>query len=199
MTTIYTRRLQLTAGLFPSGGTNGGTGWLGTPYYSLSFDGSRSRNGMLANPGDPRTDLDITNLNASAQFSHPRWNWNLGLMLGRNTDHTHLQDDTRSFGPTLGANVTLGATGSLGFALQYTDTYDRSADSHSRDTSYNIFASGDLVENRLSSQFNFSITRTAQAVSQFMGTPVPGMSYNRSEEHTLNSSHSGESRMPSSA
>lgn len=177
LTTVYTRRVQLTAGLFPSGGADGGTGWLGTPYYSLSFDGSRSRNGMLARPGDPRTDLDITNLNASAQFSHPRWNWNLGLMLGGTTDHTGVQPDNRVFGPTLGANVTLGQTGSLGFAAQFSDTYDKVARSHSRDTSYNLFASGDLVEGRLSGQFNFSITRTAQAVSQFMGSPVPASSY----------------------
>lgn len=180
LASIHTRRLQLAAGLFPSGSPKPGSfaAWLGTPYYSLSFDASRSRNGTLPDPGYPRTDLDISNLNASAQFSHPRWNWNLGLMLGSATDHTGQQDDTRVFGPTFGANVTLGDTGSVGFALQYSDTHDRVTDGHSRDTSYNIFASGDLITGKLTGQLNYSITRTAQAVSQFMGVPQPGMSYN---------------------
>ena len=95
-------------------------------------------------------------------------------MLGRTTDHTGQQDSNRVFGPTLGANLTLGQSGSVGFALQYTDTYDRVQSTHSRDTSYNLFASGDLVSGALNGQLNYSITRTAQAVSQFMGIATAG-------------------------
>lgn len=180
LATIYTRRQQLAAALFPSSNPEPGSfaAWLGTPNYSVSYDASRSRNGTLPDPKYPHADIDINNFNASAQFSHPRWNWNLGLMLGSTTDHTGQQPDTRVFGPTFGANVTLGDSGSAGFAVQYSDTYDRTARSHSRDTSYNIFASGDVVKSVLTGQLNFSITHTAQAVSQFMGIPQPGMSYN---------------------
>ncbi len=189
LTTVYTRRLQMTVSLFPASSSRDDGGgwahWLGTPYYSLSMDASHSRNGARADIRDPRTDLMITSFNASAQFSHPRWNWNLGLMLGGTTDHTGQQDSNRLFGPTLGANVTLGQSGNAGFALQYTDTYDRVLFTHSRDASYNLFLSGDLIGNALNGQLNYSITHSAQAVSQFMGTPQPGMSYNT---RTLNGS-----------
>ena len=183
ITTVYTRRLQLAASVFPT--SSGSPGWLGTPYYSLSLDASHSRNGARAKSTDPRTDLFISSINASAQFSHTRWNWNLGVMLGRTTDHTGQQDSNRVFGPTLGANLTLGQSGSIGFALQYTDTYDRVLFTHDRNASYNLFASGDLVSGVLNGQLNYSITHTAQAVSQFMGTPQPGMSY---DTRTLNGS-----------
>ncbi len=180
LATVYTRRMQGAVGLSPSSSPQPGSfaAWLGTPYYSLSVDASRSRNGKRPTASYPRTNLDISNLNASAQFSHERWNWNLGLLLGRTTDHTGQQNNTSVFGPTFGANITLGSRGSLGFAMQYTDTYDRTVRHHSLDTSYNIYGSSDLVANKLSMQFNFSITRTAQAVSQFMGQPIPSASYN---------------------
>lgn len=180
LATVHTRRLQLSAGFFPTPAEQPGwlMRWLGTPYYTLSLDASRSRNGHLPDPAYLSTDLGMSTLNASVQFSHTGWNWNTGLMYGRNTDHTGLQTSTRLLGLTWGVDMGLGESGNLGAAVQFSDTRDRGAPGYTRDVSYNLYARDELVRGRLTGQLNFSVTRTAQAVSMFVGTPLPGLSYN---------------------
>ena len=81
------------------------TTWLGTPSVNLSWQDARTHN-TTPPAGAQATDSDVVNDTLGFNFAYTHFSWQAGLTGGKFRDYTGQQDDTDTFGPTGGFNVT---------------------------------------------------------------------------------------------
>jgi hypothetical protein len=143
------------------------TSWLGTPSVSVAWQDARTDD-VTQPAGSLATSTDASNGSVNLNFSYARVSWQAGLTDGEFRDYTGQQDDTNTFGPTVGFMVTAGAGASVGFNLQIIDSHDLNQDSHTRDYNYSLSAADALMDNKLSAQLTLAINHNTQQV-------VPGL------------------------
>ncbi len=149
------------------------TRWLGTPSLNTSWQSARTS--TIALPFGAQSDANrITNGSATLNFIHPHWSWQAGVTNGSFTDLTGLQDNTHNQGPTLGLNVNVGTSLTLGLNAQYLDTHDLKTGSHQRDRNYAFTASDASFGGRVTTQLSFSINHNVQQqISGLLPSLIP--------------------------
>ncbi|MFI4888898.1 MAG: hypothetical protein ACHQIL_00040 [Steroidobacterales bacterium] len=143
------------------------TAWLGSPSLNLAWQGARTHN-VTAPVGSEPTDSDVVNDSLGFNFAYPHFSWQAGLTGGRFRDYTGQQDDTDTFGPTAGINVTLAGKGFLGANLQLLDAHDLKNDTHTLDRNYSLTGSGSLLHDQVTAQLTLSVNHNTQQI-------VPGI------------------------
>ncbi|MHB8743164.1 MAG: hypothetical protein ACYC9L_08540 [Sulfuricaulis sp.] len=146
------------------------TSWLGTPSLSLARQQAHTHN-VTQPAGSQVTDSDIVNNNASLNFAYTHVSWQAGWTDGSFRDHTGQQDNTDTFGPTLGLNVSSGSSWSVGLNAQVVDSHDLKQDTHSFDNNYSITAADSILPNKLSAQLTLTINHNIQQVTPGMIPP----------------------------
>jgi hypothetical protein len=140
------------------------TDWLGTPSLSLAHQDARSRN-RTAPSGSTPTDNTVVNNTGSLNFGYPRFSWQLGLTDGSLRDATGQQDNTDTFGPSLGLNVNLPGAASISLNLQVLDVHDLPQGTHTIDHNYALNASDTLFGGALSANLTLAINHNTQQVA----------------------------------
>jgi hypothetical protein len=139
------------------------TSWLGAPGLNLAWQDARSHNETLP-MGSEATASDVVNDTATLNFSYAHFSWQAGLTGGKFRDYTGMQDDTNTFGPTAGINVTLGGKGFLSLNLQQLDAHDLKMDTHTLDHNYSFTGGDSFWSDRLSAQLTFSVNHNTQQI-----------------------------------
>lgn len=139
------------------------TAWLGTPSANLSWQDARTHNITLP-AGAQATDSDVVNDSATLNFAYPHLSWQIGMTAGQFRDYTGQQDNTDTFGPTGGINVTFAGSGFAGFNLQLLDSHDLQQDTHTLDKNYALTGGDTFWANRLTAQLTLSIDHNTQQV-----------------------------------
>jgi len=153
------------------------TAWLGTPSANLAWQDARTHNITLP-AGAQATDSDVVNDTATVNFAYPHFSWQIGATAGQFRDYTGQQDNTDSFGPTGGVNVTFAGSGFAGFNLQLLDSHDLQQDTHTLDRNYALTGGDTFWANKLTAQLTLSINHNTQQVipgtlpPQLVGTDV---------------------------
>ncbi len=86
--------------------------------------------------GSEPTASDVVNDTLGFNFAYTHFSWQAGFTGGKFRDYTGQQDDTDTFGPTGGFNVSLGGKGFLSANLQLLDAHDLKNDTHTLDRNY---------------------------------------------------------------
>jgi hypothetical protein len=139
------------------------TAWLGTPSASLAWQDARTHNITLP-AGAQATDSDVVNDTATFNFAYPHLSWQVGVTAGQFRDYTGQQDNTDTFGPTGGINVTFAGSGFAGFNLQLLDSHDLQQDTHTLDKNYALTGGDTFWANRLTAQLTLAINHNTQQV-----------------------------------
>ena len=139
------------------------TAWLGTPSASLCWQDARTHNTTLP-AGAQATDSDVVNDTATLNFAYPHFSWQIGVTGGEFRDYTGQQDNTDTFGPTGGINVTFAGSGFVGFNLQLLDSHDLQQDTHTLDRNYALTGGDTFWANRMTAQLSLSINHNTQQV-----------------------------------
>lgn len=137
--------------------------WLGTPSANLAWQDARTHNVTLPSGGQA-TDTDVVNDSATLNFAYPHFSWQAGVTAGQFRDYTGQQDNTDTFGPTGGINVTFAGSGFLGFNLQLLDSHDLQQDTHTLDRNYALTGGDTFWANRVTAQLTFSINHNTQQI-----------------------------------
>jgi hypothetical protein len=139
------------------------TAWLGTPSANLSWQDARTHNITLPAAAQA-TDSDVVNDTATFNFAYPHLSWQIGVTAGQFRDYTGQQDNTDTFGPTGGVNVTFAGSGFAGFNLQLLDSHDLQQDTHTLDKNYALTGGDTFWANKLTAQLTLSINHNTQQV-----------------------------------
>jgi hypothetical protein len=137
--------------------------WLGTPSANLGWQDARTHNTTLPT-GAEATDTDVVNDTATLNFAYPHLSWQIGVTGGEFRDYTGQQDNTDTFGPTGGINVTFAGSGFAGFNLQLLDAHDLKQDTHTLDRNYALTGGDTFWANRMTAQLTLSINHNTQQV-----------------------------------
>jgi len=143
------------------------TSWLGTPSLNLGWQTART-NTVSQPAGTQPTDSKIVNYTMNLNFAYPIWSWQLGLMEGSFRDNTGQQDNTDTFAPTLGWNLSTESAGSYGLNVQFVNTHDLQQDTNSLDRNYTLSAADRFLAGKLTGQLTLSINHNTQQI-------IPGM------------------------
>ena len=139
------------------------TTWLGTPSVNLSWQDARTHD-TTAPMGSEPTASDVVNDTLGFNFAYTHFSWQAGLTGGKFRDYTGQQDDTDTFGPAGGFNVSLGGKGFLSANLQLLDAHDLKNDTHTLDRNYSLSGGDSFWQDRLSAQLTFSINHNTQQI-----------------------------------
>jgi len=139
------------------------TAWLGTPSGSLAWQDARTHDLRLPT-GSTATDSDVENESATFNFAYPHLAWQAGITGGRFRDHTGQQDNTDTFGPTGGINVSFAGSGFAGFNLQLLDTHDLKQGTHTLDRNYALTGGDTFWAKRMTGQLTLSINHNTQQI-----------------------------------
>ena len=139
------------------------TAWLGTPSATLGWQDARTHNRTLP-AGAQATDSDVVNDTAMLNFAYTHFSWQIGVTGGEFRDYTGQQDNTDTFGPTGGINVTFAGSGFVGFNLQLLDAHDLQQDTHTLDRNYALTGGDTFWANRMTAQLSFSINHNTQQI-----------------------------------
>lgn len=137
------------------------TAWLGTPSANLAWQDARTHNVTLPT-GSQATDSDVVNDSATLNFAYAHLSWQAGVTAGQFRDYTGQQDNTDTFGPTGGINVTFAGSGFAGFNLQLLDSHDLKQDTHTLDKNYALTGGDTFWANRMTAQLTLSINHNTQ-------------------------------------
>jgi hypothetical protein len=137
--------------------------WLGTPSANLSWQDARTHNVTLP-AGSQATDSDVVNDSATLNFAYAHVSWQAGITAGQFRDYTGQQDNTDTFGPTGGVNVTFAGSGFAGFNLQLLDSHDLKQDTHTLDRNYALTGGDTFWANRVTAQLTLSINHNTQQI-----------------------------------
>ncbi len=139
------------------------TTWLGTPSVNLSWQDARTHD-TTAPMGSEPTASDVVNDTLGFNFAYTHFSWQAGLTGGKFRDYTGQQDDTDTFGPAGGFNVSLGGKGFLSANLQLLDAHDLKNDTHTLDRNYSLSGGDSFWQDRLSAQLTFSVNHNTQQI-----------------------------------
>jgi hypothetical protein len=146
--------------------------WLGTPSVNLSRQDARTQNLTLPSGNQP-TDSDVVNGNFGLNFAYPRVSWQVGVTDGTFRDYTGQQDNTDTFGPTFGVNLSLAGSGFVALNLQLVDAHDLKQDTHTLDHNYTLSGGDSFWDNRLSAQLSLAINHNTQQIVPGAIPPQP--------------------------
>jgi hypothetical protein len=139
------------------------TCWLGAPSLNLAWQDARTYN-ITAPAGSQPTDSTAVNDSATISFSYPHLSWQAGVTGGSFRDDTGQQDNTDTFGPMLGLNVTLAGSGFAGLNVQLLDVHDLKQDTHTLDRNYALTGGDTFLNSKLTAQLTLSINHNTQQI-----------------------------------
>jgi hypothetical protein len=139
------------------------TDWLGTPSVNVARQSAATHNLTLPIGSQP-TNSEVVNGTAGLNFAYPQLSWQIGVTDGSFRDYTGQQDNTNTFGPTLGFNVRLGGTGFLGLNVQLLDAHDLKQGTHTLDHNYSLSGGDSFWDNRVSAQLSLAINHNTQQI-----------------------------------
>jgi hypothetical protein len=138
------------------------TTWLGVPSMNVSWADARTHNTTLPAGSQP-TDSEVVNDTLNFNFTYPHLSWQLGVTGGEFRDYTAQQDNTDTFGPTAGVNVTFGS-GFASLNVQLLDAHDLKQDTHTLDRNYALSGGDTFWNSRLTGQLTLSVNHNTQQV-----------------------------------
>jgi hypothetical protein len=139
------------------------TTWLGVPSLNLAWADARTHNTTLPAGSQP-TDSEVVNDTVTFNFTYPHLSWQLGATGGEFRDHTAQQDNTDTFGPTAGVNVTFAGSGFVSLNLQLLDAHDLKQDTHTLDRNYALSGGDTFCNKRLTAQLTLSVNHNTQQI-----------------------------------
>ena len=132
---------------------------LGQPNYSASLYRTVMEDSFTP-MGEAVTDLTTQGMNISTTFSHPSWNWALGLGEDTLEDHTQWQPNTRMRSVQLSSAFNFGEFYSLGLGWQAQQTLYREENATTDRQLYSLDATAQFIPDRFSGQLSIGMNQS---------------------------------------